>query len=146
MNNLQLPSLSLALILSWGTACGADPALASAIAGYLGAEPIENQRIQPDALSDDPREDFYFVLDVRSEEQFAHGHITGAVNIPYSRLVTRLGELPRDPSTPILVYCDTVQRSTQALMALHLLGYPSAYYLMGGLKRWEQEGRHLDTP
>ena len=146
MNNLQLPSLSLALILSWGTAFGADPALASAIAGYLGAEPIENQRIQPDALSDDPREDFYFVLDVRTEEQFGHGHITGSVNIPYSRLVARLGELPRDPSTPILVYCDTMQRSTQALMALHLLGYPSAYYLMGGLKRWEQEGRHLDTP
>jgi rhodanese-related sulfurtransferase len=146
MNSLQLPSLSLALILIWGTACGADPTLVDAIAGYLGAEPIENQRIQPDALADDPREDFYFVLDVRTEEQFGHGHITGAVNIPYSRLVARLGELPRDPSTPILVYCDTAQRSTQALMALHLLGYPSAHYLMGGLKRWEHEGRRLDMP
>lgn len=146
MTALKLPALTLALLLAGGTAVGADQSLATAIGGYLGAEPIENLRIQPGALSDDPRDDFYFVLDVRGEDQFVHGHIAGAVNIPYSRLVERLGELPGDPSTPILVYCENAQRSTQALMALSLLGYPSAYYLMGGLKRWQEEGRRLETP
>jgi phage shock protein E len=120
--------------------------LANAIGGYLAAEPIENLRIQPEALSDDPRDDFYFVLDVRSEQQFAQGHIAGAVNIPYSGLVEHLAELPGDSSTPILVYCENAQRSTQALMALSLLGYPSAYYLMGGLKRWMEEGRPIEEP
>ena len=146
MAALKLPALTLALLLAGVTAANADQSFATAIGAYLAAEPIENLRLQPGALSDDPRDDCYFVVDVRAEDQFAHGHIAGAVNIPYSRLVQRLGDLPSDPSTPILLYCENAQRSTQAVMALSLLGYPSVYYLMGGLKRWQDEGRPLETP
>lgn len=115
-----------------------------ALAAYLAAEPMENLRVQPDALQDDPREDFYFVLDVRKPDEFAAGHITGAVNVPYQALTSHLDGLPEGRDEPILIYCDSAQRSTQALMALRLLGYSNVWYLNGGLHRWQREGRPIE--
>jgi rhodanese-related sulfurtransferase len=128
-----------------GLADAADPDLRQAIAAYLGEGPMESLRVQPAALEDDPREDFYFVLDVRTPSDFAAGHIQGAVNVPYTELLAHLDRLPADLDQAILTYCEHATRSTQALMALRLLGYRNVWYLNGGLDRWRQEGRPLGT-
>jgi rhodanese-related sulfurtransferase len=43
-----------------------------------------------------------FVIDVRSPEDYAAGHIPGAINIPGDQLSSRLAEVPRD--RPVVVY------------------------------------------
>ncbi|HEX2121841.1 MAG TPA: rhodanese-like domain-containing protein, partial [Thermoanaerobaculia bacterium] len=43
------------------------------------------------------------LVDVRSNQQFSLGHINGAVNIPGSQLLSRIGELP--PKKLIITYC-----------------------------------------
>ena len=69
-----------------------------------------------------PDQDRDFVLDVRSPEEFAAGHIPGAVNIPIEQLRGRLDELPRD--RPIVAYCKVGQRGYLATRLLADRGYP----------------------
>src|SRR5437588_1986915 len=52
------------------------------------------------------------VLDVREPEEYAHGHVPGALNLPQAELATRLDELPRD--RPLLVLCQAGLRSLRS--------------------------------
>lgn len=63
-----------------------------------------------------------FLLDVRTPEEFAAGHVPGAINIPVDQLEQRLGELgPTD--APIVVYCHSGRRSARAARLLDKQGY-----------------------
>jgi phage shock protein E len=61
------------------------------------------------------------LLDVRSPEEFAQGHLEGAINIPVQELAERLGELRR--GTPISVYCRSGRRSAAAAELLTRAGF-----------------------
>ena len=56
--------------------------------------------------------DRLLVLDVRTREEFAQGHVPGALLIPVQELETRLGEIPTD--RPILILCRTGRRAAAA--------------------------------
>ena len=60
------------------------------------------------------------LLDVRSPQEFAAGHIDGAKNIPVDELPRRIAGL--DPATPIVVYCQSGMRSARAKKALQAAG------------------------
>jgi rhodanese-related sulfurtransferase len=136
---------ALALLGCVLPAWGANDGVREAIGAYLAAQPIESLRVQPGPLQDDPREDFYFVVDVRTPAEFEAGHIRGAVNVPYHMLTAQLDALPARSDEALLLYCETATRGTQALMALKLLGHRNVWYLHGGLHRWQQEGRRVET-
>ena len=70
-----------------------------------------------------------FFLDVREEDEFAAGHVKGAVSIPLSRLRDRLDEVPRDK--PVYVYCRTGQRSYNAVRLLLQKGFKQVYNVAG---------------
>lgn len=75
------------------------------------------------------------VLDVRGPEEFAAGHLPGAVCIPGGQLADRAAaELPCK-SQPILVYCRSGRRSAAAAAELDALGYAEVWDL-GGILRW----------
>jgi hydroxyacylglutathione hydrolase len=61
------------------------------------------------------------VVDVRSATEFREGHLTGALNIPHTRLLTRLNELPTD--RPLAVHCASGARSAVAAAALARHGF-----------------------
>ena len=61
------------------------------------------------------------LLDVRTEEEYAGGHIPGSRNVPLGTLGR--AELPADPETPLFVYCLSGARSRQAAMLLRRAGY-----------------------
>lgn len=62
------------------------------------------------------------LLDVRTPEEFAAGHVLGAVNIPVDELERRLGELgPTD--SPLVLYCHSGRRSARATRLLNGRGY-----------------------
>ena len=74
------------------------------------------------------------VVDVREPDEFAAGHVAGAVNLPLSQLRQRYEELPRD--RPLAVYCQVGQRGYYAVRFLLQHGYPAAN-LSGGWTTYE---------
>ena len=89
-------------------------------------------------------EDRGFVLvDVRSPERFAHGHLPGAVNIPHGQMTeTRMAEYP--PDTLFVVYCSGphCNGSTRGAIRLSGLGRP-VKEMIGGTTGWLDEGFSL---
>jgi len=74
------------------------------------------------------------LVDVRTPEEFAAGHIKGALNIPLGELPQRASELGRK-STPIVLYCRSGARSGRALELLKQRGFRQAQNL-GAMSRW----------
>ncbi|MCL2672313.1 MAG: rhodanese-like domain-containing protein [Clostridiales bacterium] len=80
----------------------------------------------------------YILLDVRTEEEFAEGHIKGAILIPDYELADRAEtELPNKDAR-ILIYCRSGRRSANAANALIELGYTNVYDF-GGIIDWPFE-------
>ncbi len=79
----------------------------------------------------------WFVIDVREPEEYAAGHIEGAVNIPFREVLQHLDELPNQ-SASILVYCHSQKRATHVLVVLRELGYSKVYNLEGGYEAYEE--------
>jgi hydroxyacylglutathione hydrolase len=61
------------------------------------------------------------ILDVRNASEFSEGHLPGAMNIPYTRLRSRLHELSRDKR--LYVHCGSGKRAVLAASFLHLKGF-----------------------
>jgi phage shock protein E len=66
------------------------------------------------------------VVDVRTPEEFASGHVPGAINIPFDQLPRRASEIG-PPSTPVVLYCRTGRRSAVAGEALQKAGFSKLY-------------------
>ena len=79
------------------------------------------------------------VLDVRSAEAFAAGHIRGARNIPAERLAAGLDSLKRLKDKPVIVYCERGVSATGAMRALTQQGFAKVAKLRGGLSAWRTE-------
>ncbi|MDO3382305.1 rhodanese-like domain-containing protein [Gilvimarinus algae] len=62
-------------------------------------------------------------LDVRSAEEFAAGHLEGAINIPHGEVVAGVQALNIDKDTPLVLYCRSGRRAQMALEALQKAGY-----------------------
>ncbi len=83
-------------------------------------------------------EESYILLDVRRADEFAEGHIPGAVNVPNESIGTaEIPELPQKDQL-ILVYCRSGNRSKQAARKLADLGYTNVAEF-GGILDWPGE-------
>ncbi len=84
------------------------------------------------------------VLDVRPEDEFARGHLPGAVNIPLSELERRLVELPADRE--VVAYCrgPYCVLSFEAVAALRARGY-QVRRLVDGYPEWKASGLPVET-
>ncbi len=78
------------------------------------------------------------VVDVRSENEWASGHISGAVHVPLGYLADRAAELPRE--RPIVVQCQSGARSSIAASVLERLGVTNVMNLSGGISAWAAAG------
>ena len=80
----------------------------------------------------------YIILDVRRADEFAEGHIPGAINVPNEEIGTaEISELS-DKSQLILVYCRSGRRSKEASEKLVKLGYTNIVEF-GGIQDYEGE-------
>jgi phage shock protein E len=77
------------------------------------------------------------LVDVRTPEEFASGHLPNAVNIPLQELSARLGEVATDE--PVVLYCRSGNRSGQAAQLLAAEGFTQVLDL-GGIIAWEAAG------
>lgn len=84
------------------------------------------------------------ILDVRTAQEFAAGHITSAVNLDVmaADFEKKAGEL--DKSKTYLVHCATGVRSVRACDKLDKLDFPKLYNLPGGFKAWVKAGEPVE--
>ncbi|MGA1178824.1 MAG: rhodanese-like domain-containing protein [Burkholderiaceae bacterium] len=78
------------------------------------------------------------VIDARDAGQFAKGHIPGAVNIEWRKVLEQREKLPRDKM--VLIYCNTGSLSAQAGFALRVAGHDNVRILQGGFEEWKAKG------
>lgn len=77
------------------------------------------------------------LVDVRTPDVFAGGHIPGAVNVPLQQIGATETAAPQK-TTPLFVYCLSGARSAQATAALKRMGYDDVRNI-GGIGRWRGE-------
>ncbi len=77
-------------------------------------------------------------VDVREPDEYAVGHIPGALLLPLGQITDRAQEVLPDKEAPWLVYCRTGRRSADAVQKLEALGYTTLYDL-GGILSWPYE-------
>jgi phage shock protein E len=118
--------------------------LALAIGGVATAE--ETPRISAADLIKriDAKDPSLIVLDVRTPQEYANGHVPGAVNIPYTHLPARISELPGASDKDIVVYCATGVRAERAASRFKENGYRRILHLDGDMKQWEAQSRPVE--
>ncbi len=89
-----------------------------------------------------------FIIDVREYDEYAAGHLPGAVNIPRGVLEFRIGNQPgvAGLQSALLLYCKTGGRSALAAAQLQRMGYTAVLSLAGGFERWTAEGHPVESP
>ena len=124
----KLIFLLLAVILL--TACGQDKENDQG-AAYLNITPEEAKQIMDS-------EEGYIILDVRTQEEYDEGHISGAIVISHEEITEKAEEVLTDKDQLILVYCRSGRRSKIAAEALVELGYTNIKEF-GGIIDWPYE-------
>tara|TARA_Y100000588_G_C13712101_1_gene693417 strand:+ start:96 stop:494 length:399 start_codon:yes stop_codon:yes gene_type:complete len=85
----------------------------------------------------------YLLIDVRTAEEFAAGHIQGAINIDYysadfSNQIEKIGK-----EKPVLLYCRSGNRSAKSMQMMYEMGFVEVKHLDGGIKAWKAENRKI---
>jgi rhodanese-related sulfurtransferase len=86
------------------------------------------------------------VVDVRTAEEFAGGHLAKAVMISWTEPGFEACAKKLDSKKPVLVYCRSGRRSAAAATALAKLGFIEIRDLDGGIVAWEKSGKPLVKP
>jgi rhodanese-related sulfurtransferase len=81
-------------------------------------------------------------VDVREPDEFAAGHIEGAIHVPLGSLADRVREIP--DNRPVIVYCAAGNRAASALSLLERTGRGPLFSIDGGIDAWRASG--LATP
>ena len=115
-----------------------------AIADVLAAEAIEEYFdfataaagiILAEQITDDLKPDFQFI-DARSKVDHEAGTIEGAIHMEWRTIFARRAEIPKDK--PVVVFCNTGVRSSQAVFALRVVGWENVVVLQKGYEGWRE--------
>ncbi|WP_426207646.1 rhodanese-like domain-containing protein [Massilia sp. TWP1-3-3] len=79
----------------------------------------------------------HVLVDIRTPEEFAAGHLRDAKNIPLADFDKRIGELDKSKSKSIVVVCQSGARADKAVRLLQAAGFEDALALDGGLAAWQ---------
>ncbi|MDP2227664.1 MAG: rhodanese-like domain-containing protein [Moraxellaceae bacterium] len=83
------------------------------------------------------------VLDVRSAEEFAAGHVPGAINVPLPDVSAAHPQLKSWKDRQVVVYCRSGRRSELAIKTLEAAGFSRVLHLEGDMLGWEAARRSV---
>jgi rhodanese-related sulfurtransferase len=109
----------------------------AALAAYQGGNPV----IKPEVLLKSPAD--YYILDVRSPEEFADGHVPGAFNIPHYAIIDNITELKAKSDKDIVVYCRSGRRAWSAEQMMMKHGITNIQHLEGDMLEWQANKRPI---
>jgi rhodanese-related sulfurtransferase len=106
-----------------------------------GSTPAKTQDVSPNQAVELISKQKPLILDVRTPEEFADGHLAGAVNISSAdpEFTKKIAAL--DQTRPLLVHCAAGGRSRRVLPALQALRFPSIHHLADGFNGWLDAGK-----
>ena len=141
-------TVSVAALLLAGSlaACGTGDPEVSVTAGTPAASaPAAGAELDAAGFAAALKRPGTTVVDVRTPQEYAQGHLPGAVNIDVSSpdFVQQVQAL--DPSASYAVYCRSGNRSAAALQTMNQLGFTAAYHLGGGITAWQDAGGEVVT-
>jgi len=97
-----------------------------------------------DLLGRIDRGDTLRILDVRSEGEYAAGHVPGAVNIPFTQVHSRMKDVPGTAEDQLILYCGHGPRAYIAATALRHGGRARIAYLSGHWAAWQDAGLRIE--
>ncbi len=103
----------------------------------------DKQSIQPQVATSLINREEAVVLDVRPMDDFNHGHIVNAINIPASSMKNQLNQLKKYRNKPIIVTCRSGAQSGSICKQLRKEGFERVYNLHGGLLAWQNANQPL---
>jgi len=86
------------------------------------------------------------VFDIREPDEHATGVAAGARLLPMSTLNQRVKEIPNDPQQPVLLICNTQNRSGAVIQALREAGWTNVRFVDGGMSEWARRGWPMVAP
>jgi len=86
------------------------------------------------------------LIDIREPAEHAGGVAAGAQLLPMRQIGTRMSEIPTDPNKPVLLICNTQNRSSATLDALREKGYGHVRFVQGGMSEWMNRGWPVVKP
>ncbi|MEV0902772.1 rhodanese-like domain-containing protein [Actinoplanes sp. NPDC049802] len=149
MINLRRPrrvwaaAITAALLLSTGCGgTGTEPAATGAAPATATAADT-GDHLAPDSFATAIARPGTVLLDVRTPQEFAAGHLPGAVNLDMEAtdFATRIAEL--DHGGTYALYCHSGRRSGLAADQMHAAGFTAVIDLAGGISAWAATGRTL---
>jgi hydroxyacylglutathione hydrolase len=125
------------------------------VAGYFGSDLVQDWKSRRGAIEKVRQIDVAGlqaangkngaqVIDVRSPDEWSHGHIVGAKHIPLASLPDRIGEI--DATRPIVLQCRGGGRSAIATSLLLSRGISNVSNLLGGYDAWVAQRLPTETP
>ncbi|MGA9596065.1 MAG: rhodanese-like domain-containing protein [Acidimicrobiia bacterium] len=117
--------------------------------GDTGGSAATKARLELTAVSDvadivASPPDGLLILDIRTPDEFAAGHIPGAINIDYYSPDFEQKLRTLDLQVPYVMYCNSGNRSANALPLMDSIGFQEVYELDGGIQAWYSAGQPLE--
>lgn len=86
------------------------------------------------------------LIDIREPQEHRTGVAAGALLLPMSELAQKQTLIPKNSEKPVLLICNTQNRSKATLAALKEQGYQNIRYVEGGMSQWAAKGWPLSRP
>lgn len=81
------------------------------------------------------------LVDVRSADEFAGGHVPGAINLPHGEVTGNEPALREWKQKPVVIYCQSGRRAGMAAKVLAAQGFTRIEHLAGDMPGWRQSGQ-----
>lgn len=86
------------------------------------------------------------MIDIREPQEHATGVAQGVVLMPMGQVAQRMAEIPRQADQPVLLICNTQNRSRAVTEALKEQGFTNVRYVNGGMSEWAKRGWPMVKP
>jgi rhodanese-related sulfurtransferase len=86
------------------------------------------------------------VIDIREPQEHAGGVAPGMRLLPMRQLAARINEIPSDPKQPVLLICNTQNRSSATWKYLREKGYTNVRFVQGGMSEWARRAWPMVKP
>lgn len=86
------------------------------------------------------------MIDIREAKEHATGVAQGVVLLPMSQVAQRISEIPKQADQPVLLICNTQNRSRAVTEALQEQGFTNIRYVNDGMSEWAKRGWPMVKP
>ncbi|MDM7861798.1 rhodanese-like domain-containing protein [Alteromonas sp. ASW11-36] len=86
----------------------------------------------------------WLIIDVRSAEEYAEGHVPGAINIPHTDMAAQMSTIQTYKDKPVVVYCRSGYRAGKAADVLIEADFSDVRHLEGDIMGWRNAGHELE--